>query len=139
MAKKRKRPKGKVVRQYVIDTFGCLGLHGWTIHIVIDKRMAQVAAIKWDKNERWAKLRLGRAFFDTTPEDQAVTVVHEGLHLAMSRLVDVVESDLKRARVMKKGQFDLLLEVHRRQQELVVDQLSNTIAHRFPLPPWADD
>ena len=134
-----KRPKRKLIHQYVIDIFADLGLGGWGIRVTVDKHANRLADVRWWPMQKRALVRVGREFFETTWDEQRETIVHEGLHLAFCRETDVVESDLKHSKIMKKGEFALLFRVRRRQHELAAEQLSKAIAPRFPLPPWADD
>lgn len=82
-------------------------------------------------------LAIGPRFWQSTPEYQRETMIHELLHILLHDLSEAAE-DLSWTDLIPRGMDELHRRNVRRAEERAVDRLARVIAEDFLLPPHTE-
>jgi hypothetical protein len=124
---------------YVRKLADLLGLRDWELHVEQEGPegpMERACTYLLD-NAHEAYIRFDADRLGDMEQVRSDTI-HELIHCHLQNVRNVVGVDLKKTGILSRDAFDLLKEVHDRQEEIAVESLAVVIAPYFPLPEWGE-
>jgi hypothetical protein len=128
LSKRQHRALQRWIDQATVD----IGLMHWIVKADrIIRREAFAGTFMRDGSDT-ARIALGSAYWDETPEEQRITLTHELLHIHLKRVRQVAQDGMASGR----GRTARGIWTHHydRAEELAVEQIARVIAPLLPLP-----
>ena len=125
-------------RDWTIHCYQMLGLDHWNIAVQFAPCSDDAKAECWRSSHQYqAKLRFSDDWFDASPEEQRLTLIHELLHCHQRPVWEAWSTAEAALGMTAWGIFSRIAEI---AEETAVDGLARAIAPLFPLPAsWPPD
>lgn len=126
------------LRQYVRLVADALGLKDWSFYAERKDSEDNTAECACVYGRQYATIRFDRAFFEETPDEQRIIVIHELLHCHHAPVDELIENALPH--VMTEQQHNVFMATYRVNMERMIDPVAVAIAGMgaIPLPPEPD-